>query len=163
MSKYVMVDELLSCVVCNYFLGKKKSHIRQWKTKKFQLEARGGRAIAPAGSGGSRGTPASRTWSLPSGSCSTRSRPGTGDGEASRERTTVPTRARPSCGCRRRPLAAGAEGVEAKSGSRAWSWAALMHRAFAIHLASRAASVRVWEVMSRHEAPRTGEPVPEGR
>jgi hypothetical protein len=29
------------------------------------------------------------------------------------------------------PLAAGAEGVEAKSGSRAWSWAALMHRAFA--------------------------------
>ena len=30
------------------------------------------------------------------------------------------------------PLAAGAEGVEAKSGSRAWSWAALMHRAFAI-------------------------------
>ena len=30
------------------------------------------------------------------------------------------------------PLAAGAEGVEAKSGSRAWSWAALMHRAFGI-------------------------------
>jgi hypothetical protein len=30
------------------------------------------------------------------------------------------------------PLAAGAEGVEAKSGSRAWSWAALMHRAVAI-------------------------------
>jgi hypothetical protein len=30
------------------------------------------------------------------------------------------------------PLAAGAEGVEATSGSRAWSWAALMHRAFAI-------------------------------
>jgi hypothetical protein len=28
------------------------------------------------------------------------------------------------------PLAAGAEGVQAKSGSRAWSWAALMHRAF---------------------------------
>jgi Putative transposase len=30
------------------------------------------------------------------------------------------------------PLAAGPEGVRAKSGSRAWSWAALMHRAFAI-------------------------------
>src|SRR6266704_3652857 len=30
------------------------------------------------------------------------------------------------------PLAAGAEGIEAKSGSRAWSWAALMHRAFAV-------------------------------
>ena len=30
------------------------------------------------------------------------------------------------------PLAAGAEGTKAKSGSRAWSWAALMHRAFAI-------------------------------
>ncbi len=30
------------------------------------------------------------------------------------------------------PLAAGAEGTKAKSGSRAWSWAALMHRAFAL-------------------------------
>jgi hypothetical protein len=30
------------------------------------------------------------------------------------------------------PLVAGAEGVKAKSGSRAWSWAALMHRAFSI-------------------------------
>ena len=30
------------------------------------------------------------------------------------------------------PLAAGAEGVKAPSGSRAWSWAALMHRAFAL-------------------------------
>jgi len=29
-------------------------------------------------------------------------------------------------------LAAGAEGVKTKSGSRAWSWAALMHRAFGI-------------------------------
>jgi hypothetical protein len=29
-------------------------------------------------------------------------------------------------------LAAGPEGATAKSGSRAWSWAALMHRAFAI-------------------------------
>ena len=29
-------------------------------------------------------------------------------------------------------LVAGAEGTKAKSGSRAWSWAALMHRAFAI-------------------------------
>src|SRR5207248_518021 len=28
------------------------------------------------------------------------------------------------------PLVAGAEGTKAKSGSRAWSWAALMHRAF---------------------------------
>jgi hypothetical protein len=30
------------------------------------------------------------------------------------------------------PLAAGAEGLKAPSGSRAWSWAALMYRAFAI-------------------------------
>jgi hypothetical protein len=30
------------------------------------------------------------------------------------------------------PLVAGAEGAKAKSGSRAWSWAALMHRAFSI-------------------------------
>jgi len=30
------------------------------------------------------------------------------------------------------PLAAGAEGAMAKSRPRAWSWAALMHRAFAI-------------------------------
>ncbi len=30
------------------------------------------------------------------------------------------------------PLVAGMEGVKAKSGSRAWSWAALMHRAFGI-------------------------------
>jgi len=30
------------------------------------------------------------------------------------------------------PLAAGSEDTQAKSGSRAWSWAALMHRAFAI-------------------------------
>jgi hypothetical protein len=30
------------------------------------------------------------------------------------------------------PLAAGAEGAKATSGSRAWTWAALMHRAFAI-------------------------------
>ncbi len=30
------------------------------------------------------------------------------------------------------PLAAGAEGATRKSGSRAWSWAALMHRAFAL-------------------------------
>jgi hypothetical protein len=30
------------------------------------------------------------------------------------------------------PLATGAEGTKAKSGSRGWSWAALMHRAFAI-------------------------------
>jgi hypothetical protein len=30
------------------------------------------------------------------------------------------------------PLAAGLEGVKAQSGSRAWSWAALMHRAFAL-------------------------------
>jgi len=30
------------------------------------------------------------------------------------------------------PLAAGPEGTKAKSGSAAWSWAALMHRAFAI-------------------------------
>ena len=30
------------------------------------------------------------------------------------------------------PLVAGAEGTKAKSGARAWSWAALMHRAFAI-------------------------------
>ncbi|HVR70270.1 MAG TPA: transposase, partial [Vicinamibacteria bacterium] len=30
------------------------------------------------------------------------------------------------------PLAAGPEGVKAKSGGRAWSWAALMHRAFSI-------------------------------
>ena len=29
-------------------------------------------------------------------------------------------------------LVAGAEGTTAKSGSRAWSWAALMHRAFAL-------------------------------
>src|SRR5262249_54479422 len=29
-------------------------------------------------------------------------------------------------------LVAGSEGIKAKSGSRAWSWAALMHRAFAI-------------------------------
>jgi hypothetical protein len=29
-------------------------------------------------------------------------------------------------------LVAGAEDTKAKSGSRAWSWAALMHRAFAI-------------------------------
>jgi hypothetical protein len=29
-------------------------------------------------------------------------------------------------------LAAGAEGVKTRSGSRAWSWAALMHRAFAV-------------------------------
>jgi hypothetical protein len=28
------------------------------------------------------------------------------------------------------PLVAGAEGTKGKSGSRAWSWAALMHRAF---------------------------------
>jgi hypothetical protein len=30
------------------------------------------------------------------------------------------------------PLAAGPEGEKAKSGSRAWNWAVLMHRAFAI-------------------------------
>ena len=30
------------------------------------------------------------------------------------------------------PLVAGPEDTKAKSGSRAWSWAALMHRAFAI-------------------------------
>jgi hypothetical protein len=30
------------------------------------------------------------------------------------------------------PLAAGAEGTKGKGGSRAWSWAALMHRAFAL-------------------------------
>ena len=30
------------------------------------------------------------------------------------------------------PLAAGAQGTKAKSGSRAWSWAGLMHRAFAL-------------------------------
>jgi hypothetical protein len=30
------------------------------------------------------------------------------------------------------PLAAGAEGAKGKNGSRAWSWAALMHRAFSI-------------------------------
>jgi hypothetical protein len=30
------------------------------------------------------------------------------------------------------PLVAGAEGTKAKTGSRAWSWAALMHRAFGI-------------------------------
>jgi hypothetical protein len=30
------------------------------------------------------------------------------------------------------PLGAGGEGVGAKSGARAWTWAALMHRAFAI-------------------------------
>jgi hypothetical protein len=29
-------------------------------------------------------------------------------------------------------LAAGVEGAKGKNGSRAWSWAALMHRAFAI-------------------------------
>jgi hypothetical protein len=29
-------------------------------------------------------------------------------------------------------LVAGAEGTKGKSGSRAWSWAALMHRAFAL-------------------------------
>ena len=30
------------------------------------------------------------------------------------------------------PLAAGAQGTKAKRGSRAWSWAGLMHRAFAL-------------------------------
>src|SRR5437899_715019 len=30
------------------------------------------------------------------------------------------------------PLAAGTENIEAKSGSRAWSWAALLRRVFAI-------------------------------
>jgi hypothetical protein len=30
------------------------------------------------------------------------------------------------------PLTAGAEGTKAKSGSLAWDWAALMHRAFAL-------------------------------
>jgi hypothetical protein len=30
------------------------------------------------------------------------------------------------------PLAPGAEGTKAKTGSRAWSWATLMHRAFAL-------------------------------
>ena len=40
------------------------------------------------------------------------------------------------------PLVAGAEGTKAKTGSRAWSWAALMHRAFAIDvLACRSAGV----------------------
>jgi hypothetical protein len=34
------------------------------------------------------------------------------------------------------PLVAGAEGTKAKGGSRAWSWAALMHRAFALDVLS---------------------------
>ncbi len=35
--KYTMVDELLSCVLCNYFFGRKRSHRELWKTKRFRI------------------------------------------------------------------------------------------------------------------------------
>jgi len=49
-----------------------------------------------------------------------------------RERVVAYGRVAPEPTASTPPLAAGPEGVEAKSGSRAWSWAALMHRAFAV-------------------------------
>jgi hypothetical protein len=33
---YVLIDEILTCFICDYFFGKKKSLIQLWKTKKFQ-------------------------------------------------------------------------------------------------------------------------------
>src|SRR5436309_1708733 len=47
-----------------------------------------------------------------------------------RERVVAYGRVAPEPTASTAPLAAGPEGVKAKSGSRAWSWAALMHRAF---------------------------------
>lgn len=34
---YTLVDELLSCEICNYFFGRRRSHIDLWKTKRFKI------------------------------------------------------------------------------------------------------------------------------
>lgn len=33
---YVLIDEFLGSIVCNYFFGKKRSFIKLWRTKKFR-------------------------------------------------------------------------------------------------------------------------------
>jgi len=49
-----------------------------------------------------------------------------------RERVVVYGRGAPEPGFSVAPLAAGPEGIGVKGSPRAWSWAALMHRAFAV-------------------------------
>ena len=51
-----------------------------------------------------------------------------------RERAVVYGHLAPAPTASTAPLAAGPEGTNAKSSPRAWSWAALMHRAFAIDI-----------------------------